>query len=176
MVAALEALKHMSADQIKAAIEDIRQDRDDLKIKIQEHENKLENARQQVRNVLDGLATRKMTPDMSTYLDEREAHILKLKYEIDNLNKVYEPISTILDEEADEILQLFNEAIAPLYDDMDNQAVVSNVHTWFDRFAVKQDGGTITIRIIYNWRKILIALRTVQSKPFFSKPAVILPD
>ncbi len=161
MVAALEALKHMSADQIKAAIEDLRQDRDELKVKIQVLENQLENAREQVRNVLDGLATRKMTPETSAYLDGREAQILKIKYEIDNLKKEYEPISTIPDEEADNVLRLFNEAIAPLYDDIDNQAVISNIHTWFDRFDVERDSNTTTISILYNWRNILMALRAV---------------
>jgi len=175
MSAALDALRHMSVDQIKSAIDELRTVRNKLETKITKLDTRLEEARRNIRGILDGLKSRKMTPETNAYLDEHEAEVLKIKYEIDTLKKQYDPMSKIPDEEADDVLQSFNEAIAPLHDDPDNQLASSQTYLWFDRFVVKSEGKETVISIDYNWPKMLVALRAVKSAPFLSRPAVILP-
>lgn len=175
MTAALEALRQMSVDQIKSAIDKLRMVRDELETQISVCDVQLEEARQNIRGILDGLKTRKLTPETNAYLDEQEANILKIKYKIDTLKKQYDPISSIPDEEAEDVLQSFNEAIAPLYVDPDHQLASSQTHHWFDRFMVKSDGKKMVINIEYNWPCMLVSLRSAKSAPFLSRPAVILP-
>lgn len=173
--AALAALKRLSVDDIKTAVEKQRRERDELKAGIEALEADLESARAAMRNVLDALAARKSTPESAAYLDDQEAEILRIQYEIHQLQKRYDPISEIPDGEAQDVLQLFRTAIAPLYADPDDQPVVKEVYPWFDRFNVKSDDGTVTISIDYNWPKLLAGLRAVKTRPFLSRPAVILP-
>lgn len=175
MAAALDAMKSMTGGQLKAAIEEQRHDRDKLEKEIEIHETKLETLRQQIRNVLDLVAQRPATQETSEYLDQKEAEVVKIKYSIDLLQKLHAPISMIPDEEADNVLQLFHNAIAPLYIDEYNQAVTSMVYPWFDRFTVNSDNDEFKITIEYNWPKLFESLRTQTSTPFLSHPTVILP-
>jgi len=58
-------------------------------------------------------------------------------------------------------LQFFNEAIATLHEEPDNQLASSQTYHWFNRFMVKSEGKKILISIDYNWPKMLAACRGV---------------
>lgn len=156
MHSSLDAMRTMSTNQIKAAIKAQRHARDDLEAVILTKEAELETARNKMRNIFDALAERPMTPESAAYLDEREAQILKVKLEIDKLKKQHAPIARLPDDEAENVLNAFHKAIAPLHVDPDNQKVIANVFDWFNRFTMSTD---MAITIDYNWSKLLSDLR-----------------
>jgi len=175
MQAALKATSRMTAEQIRAALSKQRHIRDELEVKINALEANLDRARQDIRNLLDLLAKRPVTMETSEYLDDREAKILKIKYEIDKLKKQHAPVAMLPDEEMDALLKRFHDAIAPLRHDDADQAATAKVYAWFSRFAIKADGDAVTIDITYDWPVLLKALRKQKSEPFLShRPAVIL--
>jgi site-specific DNA recombinase len=175
MDAALKATEDMTVDQLKAAIDDQRHVRDQLAEEIRQCETELEEARKQIRNVLDAIAHRPVSEETATYLDDKEGSVLQIKYKLEMLKRKYKPISLIPDDEAQDVLKHFFEALAPLHDDPDNQVVTTKVYAWFDKFNVDPSGDELTVKIQYNWPRLFETLRKQESTPFFSRPKAILP-
>ncbi len=153
---ALLAIKQNDITKIKAAIKEQRQRSYDLKVKITAKESELETARQSLRNIYDALANRRTVPEATQYLDEREAAILKIKYDLDKLNKQYAPIAHIEDNEAKAILNALNKTIAPLYTTPNDQKIIPEIFPWFNRFTITNNQG---IAVEYNWFKLFLDLR-----------------
>ena len=161
MHSALDAMKRMSADQLKTAIKEQRRNRDALEAALSTKEGELESARQAIRNIYDALTQRPMTPETVKYLDECEANILKIQHDIGKLKKQHAPIAKIPDDEAEDVLNAFHKAIEPLLTDSDNQKTIKEVFPWFNRFTVAPD---MTITIDYNWPNLFAALRTAKTQ------------
>lgn len=160
MRSAISAMQQNNATWIKTAITNQQQVRSELEGAITIKETELEAARQAIRNLYDALAERRTLPEATQYLDEREADILKAKYELDKLKKQYAPIAQITDDEAERLSAAFFTTIAPLHDDPNDQAATKNVFAWFNRFTVAQD---LTITIEYNWLELFSDLRVIGS-------------
>ncbi|MBF0252035.1 MAG: hypothetical protein HQL35_15555, partial [Alphaproteobacteria bacterium] len=169
MSAALKALHHMTEDQIKMAIDGQRHVRSELEAQRAHLTARLENARAAIRNLLETLAERGKSTEILDFLDEKEAEVLKVKFDIDKLDKALAPIAKIPDHEVKDVLESFRNTIAPLYKDEFDQATTAKVHPWFRRFVVRTVDQSLEIEIEYDWPNLLRTLREIETHPFLSR-------
>ncbi len=174
-----EAIKSLDVSQIKAAIDAFQSTRDVLQGEIDQHNRRLDEARTEIRNVLDALTKRRMTPEITAFLDDKETNIQKIKYKIHQIEKKLSPLLPIDDDQAETVLRAYHAAISPLSDDPDDQNTVYEVVSWFSRFTVTStpvpgDEKTRAYAMVvdYNWINLLSALRPDKTRPFLSRDPV----
>lgn len=173
MDAAFEAMQQLTIDQINEANAELSEVRKNLEKEIAANEAELENARKEMRTLLDNLASRRMTKETKPFLDEREAAILKIRYKIERLKKDYAPMAELPEQEAIDILLRYDEAIFPLSKEPDHQPTISRIYPWFKRFTVDLD---LQITIEYDWIRLLSDLRSSNHKTYGSGSIITAPE
>lgn len=162
----LEALKQVDISHINAGIVSLHQKNADLQGQVKELEQQIEEQRAEIRSILQSLGQGHRSQELILALDDREADILKLKFQMNKQNKELLMVNQVIASSPETLLEAFKYKTAPLYGAPDNQAVVRRIYPWFERFSIAPIDGAkdnLKVEIRYNWQKILLDLMKTKS-------------
>ncbi|MBF0251919.1 MAG: hypothetical protein HQL35_14960 [Alphaproteobacteria bacterium] len=172
MAAALETMMELRLDQVENAIEGLKTERDALDRRIKEHEKEIDDARDKMRAILDTLGAGRKSSNINYLLDEREAEIIHIRHKISKLKRELKPLVEIKPADAADLLLTYQDCLAPLFKDLDDQKVAALIYPWHLRFTVDLE---MHMTVTYNWRRMLVDLRKILSTPTLPATRAIRP-